>query len=299
MKTDVEKIDLAKAITYLKKNVDFKYDADSRTNRPVTLGRVLRYATDMLAGRWVLTNQGIGFDKSGNLVDGQKRLLAVKMAAEEGAGGYPPNPSIFFETQVTRGLGDNVFPVIDTGETRNTHQILAMNGIRNGLHVGAAARLIYCFDNVEDIEGWSRVKIPNTQTLQMVQELNLGDYYKSVAPLKKLGLIGSSSIAGIHLCSGALENTIRTDVSTDHFIDTIRDGAEIDGKSMATDDPRWAFREYLIRSLSTSKSRKNRDSTVQLMVFIKCWNDYVLGQRRMICSWRANEGVIRPVGWEG
>jgi hypothetical protein len=296
VKTEVEKIDLTKAIEYLSKNIDFNYEADVRTNRPVTLTRVIRYAIDMLTDQWVLTNQGIGFDKNGVLIDGQKRLLALKMAAEQGAGGHPANPNISFETLVVRGLGEDVFPVIDTGETRNSHQILAMNGIRNGLHLGAAARLIYCFGSSADVERWASIRLSNQKILDLVNSYELKNYFQMVTPLKKIGLIGSSGIAGAYLCTKAMDESI--EISMDSFLSAIREGVNEKGKSLSIDDPRWSFREYLIKSLSGTKNRKSRDSVVQLMIFIKCWNDAVMRRRRSVCSWRANEGVIRPVGWE-
>jgi len=294
VKIEVETIDLKKATAYLKKNIAFSYDSEVRTNRPVTLSRVNTYAIEMLAGRWVLTNQGIGFDKRGFLVDGQKRLMALVQAATEGAGEYEANPDITFETLVTRGLGDNVFPVIDTGENRGSHQILAMNGIRNGLPTAAGARLIYNFDTVADIERWGYTRVPNSTILEMVQNYKLPKYSQHVAPLKKIGLIGSSGIAGMYLCSRY--NDEASPHSIDEFVQDLFTGTQTNGRSLLVDDPRWAFREYLIRSMTGPKARRGRDPIVQLMIFIKCWNDHVLGRRRAICAWRVTEGIIRPVG---
>jgi len=46
-------------------------------NRPLDQAHVERLARDMKAGRWRLTHQGIAFDTTGLLVDGQHRLWAV------------------------------------------------------------------------------------------------------------------------------------------------------------------------------------------------------------------------------
>ena len=46
-------------------------------NRPISHGRVSRYASDMANGYWKLNHQGIGFDNQGVLADGQHRLKAV------------------------------------------------------------------------------------------------------------------------------------------------------------------------------------------------------------------------------
>lgn len=52
----------------------------NKSNRPVRESTVLVYARQMMAGQWRLTHQGICFDSSGNLVDGQHRLNAVVRA---------------------------------------------------------------------------------------------------------------------------------------------------------------------------------------------------------------------------
>jgi hypothetical protein len=51
-------------------------------NRKMNEEMVERYRRDMLAGRWVLTHQGVAFDRNGILVDGQKRLEAVRRSGK-------------------------------------------------------------------------------------------------------------------------------------------------------------------------------------------------------------------------
>jgi len=53
-------------------------------NRPVKKTVVDCYKQDIADGRWYLTNQGIGVDINGVLIDGQHRLIAIKEC------GYPP-----------------------------------------------------------------------------------------------------------------------------------------------------------------------------------------------------------------
>jgi hypothetical protein len=49
-------------------------------NRPVNQGHVERLASEMKAGRWRVTHQGLAFSASGRLLDGQHRLWAIVMA---------------------------------------------------------------------------------------------------------------------------------------------------------------------------------------------------------------------------
>ena len=51
-------------------------------NRRMNEEMIERYRRDMVTGRWVLTHQGIAFDQYGILVDGQKRLEAVRRSGK-------------------------------------------------------------------------------------------------------------------------------------------------------------------------------------------------------------------------
>lgn len=300
MKVTIETIDLEKAIKYLAKNIDFSFEkvrSGVRTNRPVTISRVNFLASEMLRGNWRETNQGIAFDSNGNLIDGQKRLKALVQAATEGvfyAGvEYPANPNVTITVQVTRELDPSVFEVIDTGEARSSNQILSMNGITNGMVLASAARLLYAFDNIDEIERWESTRLSNHDVLSIVQSLDLQRELTVSSGMRKIGLIPSACIVGTHVCRRTLvsDNDGKT---VDDFNEVVRAGNE-NGESLTFDDPRWAFREYLIRSIH-APGRK-RDTTTQLMIYIKCWNDHVNGRRRSLCSWRSNEGIIRPKGY--
>jgi len=61
------------AETWLKRN---------NFNRKMNEEMVERYRRDILAGRWALTHQGIAFDRNGLLVDGQKRLEAIRRSGK-------------------------------------------------------------------------------------------------------------------------------------------------------------------------------------------------------------------------
>lgn len=49
-------------------------------NRKLSLPLARQYASDMKHGEWKLTHQGIAFDKNGNLLDGQHRLMGIVIA---------------------------------------------------------------------------------------------------------------------------------------------------------------------------------------------------------------------------
>lgn len=49
-------------------------------NRPINESKVRRIASDIREGRWIVTHQGIAFDRLGTLLDGQHRLHAIVLA---------------------------------------------------------------------------------------------------------------------------------------------------------------------------------------------------------------------------
>lgn len=82
-------------------------------NRPCRASVVDVYVDEIKAGRWHLTNQGIGVSEDGLLVDGQHRLLAIKKA------GYPPLPIL-----VVTGLSRESRMAVDQHAKRNARDLL-------------------------------------------------------------------------------------------------------------------------------------------------------------------------------
>jgi hypothetical protein len=82
------------------------------SNRRVSIRTVDAYAVEMKAGRWLLTHQGIAFNRTGELVDGQHRLHAIVAA------GVP------IEMMVSTGLPIEYNSPIDQGYNRSLAQLL-------------------------------------------------------------------------------------------------------------------------------------------------------------------------------
>ena len=102
---DIERITPSIASEYLRKNTPF--------NRSIRSKRVETYADEMRRGGWKLNGESICFNKKGELVDGQHRLLAIIKA------GVP------IETTVIRGIENDVV-LFDRGGNRTETQILRM-----------------------------------------------------------------------------------------------------------------------------------------------------------------------------
>jgi predicted Fe-Mo cluster-binding NifX family protein len=125
MYTVEETITPERAHEYLKRNTN--------NYRRVRMSDVNQYSCDMKAGRWEFNGESIKFSKSGVLLDGQHRLMAIEKA------GIP------IKTMVTRDVDDYV-TIYDSGSTRTPSQILAANGvdacIRTNTNIAAATIFI-------------------------------------------------------------------------------------------------------------------------------------------------------------
>lgn len=108
MYTVEETITPQRASEYLKKNTN--------NYRKARMSDVNQYACDMKAGRWQFNGESIKFSKSGVLLDGQHRLMAIEKA------GVP------IKTLVTRDVDDHV-SIYDCGDIRTPSQILTAHGV--------------------------------------------------------------------------------------------------------------------------------------------------------------------------
>lgn len=96
------------------------YLKHNTSNRRVKIHLVLRYAKDILNGRWKEdTGEAIKISKSGRVLDGQHRLLAIIKAG------------IGLWMHVATGIEEDVFDVIDTGSSRNATDVFKIEGIKH------------------------------------------------------------------------------------------------------------------------------------------------------------------------
>jgi len=131
VKQEVKVITPDKAIEFLKKN---------KTNRPLRMSVVEQYALDMRKGHWVVNHQGIAFDNNGNLVDGQHRLEAIRLA------NVPIKILITTGLQnvaLENGLKVFVMDTVDRGKLRTVgDQLVLRHGCSNGNLTAAAIQTI-------------------------------------------------------------------------------------------------------------------------------------------------------------
>jgi hypothetical protein len=134
--------------------------------RSLANGTVDRYANDMRHGHWVPNNQGIGFDRDDNLVDGRHRLWAVVRA------------NVPVTMLVVRGMADSskngivlkTVHTVDSGRTRNLAMQLHLDGLGNAVRVSAALRSIALLTSRTN---QIRLSIPTAKTMLKLYERHL------------------------------------------------------------------------------------------------------------------------------
>jgi len=129
MKTTIVSITPAMAQKWLEMVVPEK----QRSRKENLVGQ---YANAMKRGHWIVTHQGIAFDSSGSLCDGQHRLAAIVMSG------------VTVAMNVTTDMPEKqrdlfTFDAIDRGRLRGIgEQLQVRHGVTNANVMAAAARVI-------------------------------------------------------------------------------------------------------------------------------------------------------------
>lgn len=127
------KIDPETAMIWLRRN---------KTNRKVSQTAVARYATDMSAGNFPYTHQGIAFDRTGNLIDGQHRLHAIIQSG------------CTIPMQVTVNMPPEIRRAIDQGKSRTTADVATLQaGTPIEAKVSAVGIAMLCSKNESSWSG--------------------------------------------------------------------------------------------------------------------------------------------------
>ncbi len=279
--TDSVELDLGLAKDLIRMNTFYQDKTlGKERNRTVNRDRVIAYAKVMLAGGWLATNQGIGVDVNGTLIDGQKRALALILACEGivEAGDriitlpdVKPNPRTTIPMLITWNLPTEAKYAVDMNEFRSVAQQVGMAGETNTNVLSSTVKVVILHDRGEDWQRWSKMAVSAAEIIEKLgEEPELRDAIKGAALAGNL-MVATAANAGYYLCLRAYPGGPMGDFM--HGLKT--------GENLASGDPRLALRNWLQKRKDGSRATQRRaDSAVHLAVFIKAWNEFCQGQRR-------------------
>lgn len=252
----------------------------NQDNRNVRPRRVNNYARDMLNGDWMEIGDTVRFDKNGDMIDGQHRLLALRQACTEGVELEDetilgPNPDLKIWFTVVRGLDRKAQEVMDTGAARSLADALHWRKETNTMRLASTLRIV---------DAWEKGYRRNIANHQLSTQSNLlarfdtdPDGFRSLVDqvsreYPKIPL-QPSVLALVHY----LFENISVD-DADHFF-----AALLDGQNLAKGNPIYELRERL-RDLSEEEGTKG--PAYVLALTIKAWNAYRLKEKIQLLGFK-------------
>jgi len=250
VRSKVQIVTPKKAAEYLERNT---------TNRPLSQRTVREFAQAMRRGEWRVTHQGIAFDTTGALVDGQHRLAAIVEADT------PVQVTVFTEVPV------GAFDVLDTGRRRKAADVLAIEGEKNAVMLAAMVRTVWLYQHRPELN-WSSgdAAVTNHQIVQTLeQHPKLRDFVGTGEQVAAAtGMIKSAAGAASYLVSQASTGDLSG------WFDGI-----IEGTGLAKGDPRLLFRRVMFAHTRTQAGQvpHRRETREHVTVYLKAFNAWITG----------------------
>lgn len=244
-------------------------------NRQINNVHVSLLAKSIRSGDWVDTGDTIKFDPTGRLIDGQHRLMAVKIA------GKPVRLNLAF------GVPFEAFDRIDVGRNRTASDLFSMSGYSHCHILAGAARTLIAING-----GYHHVnplKVTKHELLSYVKtNPDLHHCAKICMKIQsQLGKVGSSSgiTAGIFLIRKVIGDIAKGNEFF-HLLET--------GVSLSETNAILALRNRCIRSDNRKKTRAI-GAVEQAALLVKAWNYWSTGRPTKSLTWRTSDEMFPVV----
>jgi len=248
-----------KVMTITPQEASLWLDTKNSKNRPISENAVAKYTQEMLQGRWRLNAQPIIFNKSGQLANGQHRLLACVRANTP------------FETVVTYGMDDDAFDTIDDCNTRSLADVLSIKGEASAILLAAGVRFLweYATGQIEHKDlrkGRIATKPLLEATLDKHRKITTSVKFYSMLKARPGGLMIPAGMAiGLHYLFSLIEEK-----KADEFFSRMQSGLEL-----TEDNPVYVLRARLIAGQKEASKKLTRSAMYYYTV--TSWNAYVSG----------------------
>ncbi len=224
--------------------------ASNPDNRRVSDAVVDRYATDIREGNWKLNGETIKVSADGLLNDGQHRCSAVAKAGRS------------IHTIIIFGVDRDSRLTIDQGKIRTPGEYLGMQGVPDGNHAAAVAKLIWQFNTYGLVSSSSHFA-PTKSQIQEAFKTNPTILDSVRAIPKRASLVGGTSV--LAFCHFMFAK--RDVAAAKYFIDRL-----VKGNGLNEGEPIFLARERLLADRRMPLSDK-----VELL--FRAWNLHRRGER--------------------
>lgn len=226
-------------------------------NRPISENAVAKYAQEMRENRWVDNGQAVCFGVSGQLLNGQHRLLACVRSNKS------------FATTITYGVPDEAFDTIDDCNTRSMADVLHIKGETNSTLLSAGLRFLWLYVRGEiEHQDLRKGQICTKPLLQATLEKNprIRGSVKFYSMLKSRPgglMITAGMVIGLHYLFSLVDEK-----KADEFFNRLQSGLEL-----TEDNPIYILRNRLIAGQKEASTKLTRSAVYYYTVI--SWNAYV------------------------
>lgn len=241
-------------------------------NRHIRRVLVGQFKRDINAGRWTLNGETIKISESGNLLDGQHRLLAVIASGKS------------IQTLVVRGLHDSAQESIDTGAHRTFGDVLRLRGENHYYTLAAMTRQAWLLE-VNGKVTTAGVGSPTFNDLTMYLSKHPG--LRDLAPMAVLGprsavRIPGSLVGALAYHMKRLDSELGDEFWRQLFENDAKRGSAV-----------WVLREQLIKGLTMAH---RMSAPYRAALIIKAWNYWMEGREPAYIAWKPSEDFPRLRG---
>lgn len=239
--------------------------------RKASKRKIEQYAVDMVENRWLETPVPLIFDSTGKLIDGQHRLMALRLASQYGV------ESVDFK--IATDWDRKIFSVLDTGYGRNAAQLA---GGKYATNRAGAVRYLFPGKIGEYQRGGTPAQI--LETMSTWPEVDL--HAQAAGAAHQVARIPASP----HLA-------VLAQASRTAYRDRIP--SWLDGVTHGYDLPPGDARLHLRRRFSEFGSTRLRATSSKELTYntiAKAWNAYARGDRLTVLQWREVEGTTKIIG---
>ena len=230
----------------------------SHRQRPLDKRRADAYIRDMNGGLWAINADTIVFSKSGQIINGQHRIHALKYSGLPG-----------FWAIVVRNADEDMFDVIDGGRKRTIIDTLNPTDYYSPKDIAAAIVLIQRYEQ----RGKNRKLRPAAYATVAAKHKDIKNYprlnelSRLVSGTKLICKYDGVLLAGLYLTDA------RDPIQAEAFLTAVKTGA-----NLAVGDPRLALcRTLPIIAQAKQPYLKERKPEACFILYLQAWNRWRAG----------------------